>query len=374
MFPFDFSSQDSCDNAAIFGGIVVVVGVVLEAVDLFEKVRNRNESILKKESSASLWVEFFSISFVVLGLWLEIFATHKSSGFARTKSDRLTSELKSAMEMIGLQSTNISQLRELTRTQAKQIEVTQTQLTNATTQLNESMTDLQNENLPMDVGDQWAFANILKQLPGIQIKLRYVSDGKAQKSADLLSSAFTIAGWPILDRSVIDDIGEEGIVIGYNETNEVSKTAAYFFMKLLTDRNIPSKLIEDKPYLRVVGVPTNGLIIAVCGRPDHLEAKLMLLDAKEMGLNYQMPKILARLREIASKQYPDSKSLTEAQSEYNGLYLQLNSFFPELQSLSEQQQKLEDQRENEPGTNLTPGLHLYGVRIYNGVGKVRVLQ
>jgi hypothetical protein len=93
-------SQDSWENVAVLGALIVVAGVALEGIDWFSKFRKRNrrESILAKEPSWTLAVEFFSITLVVMGLCVEIFATYEASLKAREKIKQLTAESKTASD------------------------------------------------------------------------------------------------------------------------------------------------------------------------------------------------------------------------------------------------------------------------------------
>lgn len=254
----------------------------------------------------------------------------------------------------------------------KQVNETKTQLANAETHLIE----LKNANLPMDIGDQYSFANTLKPLAGMQVELRSAVDTKAQETAESLFSTFAMAGWPVINRSLIGDIGKEGIIIGYNfhapifENNSVddsSKNAAYLLLKLLTERNIPSEIIEDPTGFMVRGVPTNALIVAVCPRPSQLKADLMVVRAKETELrhesNLESPKIWARIIEISTNRYiVGSKELADAQAEYNDLNSQIWKLRNEQAELDKQEKNLDDQVfKEEFGTNsMTRGFHSYG--------------
>jgi hypothetical protein len=93
-------SQDSWENVAVLGAVMAVVGVALESVDWFSKFRKHSvhESILANEPSWSLTVEFCSITLVVLGLCVEIFATYKASLKAHEKIEQLTAVSKNAFD------------------------------------------------------------------------------------------------------------------------------------------------------------------------------------------------------------------------------------------------------------------------------------
>jgi hypothetical protein len=254
---------------------------------------------------------------------------------------------------------------------AKQLEIqlaqTKTQLANAEARLNESVTDLENANLPMDIGEQVSFANGLRSLPPIQVELRSAIDSKSQQTAESLFTVFFMAGWPVINRALIGDIGEEGIIIGCN-VDAVSEQAAHLLLKLLTDRDVPSKLIED-PTGRQVRVPTNAIIVAVCPRPGQLRSQSMVLNAKAIGVTDKIPELDKRVRELINKRNSrPTKTFTDAEvAEGNNLQSQFLKLEDERSAFWEQARKLEEQiQKKESKTNSgMPGQHqfMYGGRI-----------
>jgi hypothetical protein len=74
-----------------------------------------------------------------------------------------------------------------------------TNLTNAEARIDESVANLREENSPMDIGEEFSFVNALRPLAGIRVELRYVADGKAEKTAESLRSCFVWAGWPVIN-------------------------------------------------------------------------------------------------------------------------------------------------------------------------------
>jgi len=172
----------------------------------------------------------------------------------------------------------------------KQLNETKTQLAIAEARLNESVANLRTENSPMDIGEQYSFISALKPMAGIQVELRCVADGKAQQTAEALRSTFSLAGWPIINFHLIGDIGAAGIVIGYGH-DEPSERAAHLVFNLLTERGVPSKIIDDPMGLWVRGVPTNAIIVAVCQRPTQSQANLMAVQARQKALQDQESKI-----------------------------------------------------------------------------------
>ena len=272
------------------------------------------------------------ITAVAVGVWMEFLAL----AHAIPETMRLEKDVALANERA---STN-----ELA---AKQLEMqfteTKTKLANAEARLNESVMELKNENLPMDIGEQSSFINALKPLAGIQVELRSMADAKTKRTEEMLFSTLIMAGWQVINRSFIGDIGEDGVVIGYNG-DAPSERAAHFLLKLLTERNVPSKIIEDPRGHRVRGVPTNAIIIAVCQRPGRLQANLMAVQAKRNGLRAELSEIRAGINELLLKKYvPASKELAEAQAKFNSLNAQSLQSDNEEKALFEQELKLSSQ-------------------------------
>ena len=285
----------------------MLVGVAGEGIELFVKLHFKYRS--EKFERIIEGVGVFFLVVLIAGLLWEM------SDAAKTDKD-----VSNAQLMAGKANERAS-TNELA---AKQLEMllteTKIQLANAETRLNESITN----NLPMDIGDQMSFFNALKSLSGIQVELRKIIDVKAERTENDLRVVFSMGDWQVINRADINDIGEEGIVIGYKNGDNSSKNAAHFLLKLLTERNVPTEIIEDPFGFRVRGVPTNAIIVAVCQRPTQLKGNLMVVQAKEMELRDQSNKILSRTKELASNKYaPNSKSLADAQAEYDSLNSQL---------------------------------------------------
>ena len=268
--------------------------------------------------------------------------------FSLWESSTLNNEAADARRIAG-EANERASTNELAAKQLEiQLNATKTQLANAEARLNQSVIDLQNANLPISIGDQLGLGAALKQLPEMRVELRNVMDLKAQTAADALLFVFGLAGWPIINRAVIGDIGSEGIVIGYNNGDESSKNAAYSLLKLLTDRNVPSEVIDDPYGDRVRGVPTNAIIVAVCSRPSKTMANIMLAQAKDKGLRDQEATIWPKIAELMSQRFvPGSKELSAAQSEYIRLNLQNEEIHSQRAALSQQLINLYDQLSQE---------------------------
>jgi hypothetical protein len=104
---------------------------------------------------------------------------------------------------------------------------------------------------PLDFGN---LSDDLKELPKMQVELRYVAGDREQTSADRLTDVFLEADWHIINSFSITNIGEYGFIIGVSEgTNSIS--AAHLLSRNLKD----AKVIEG-----VSNVPTNSVLIVVC--------------------------------------------------------------------------------------------------------------
>lgn len=358
----------------IFATLLVAIGVLGELWAFLAKVPFNPTNFPPLESKKKN-IEKWSLIILCVGVFLEVVALPQNlsevAALNHQTGELVASNLQFAATVEGFRSNNV--LLE------KQLAETKIQLANAEARLNESVANLRVENSPMDFGEQFSFVNTLKQIAGIQVELRSVADSKAQQTAELLRSSFIMADCPVINFGLIPDIGEQGVVIGYNVifgANETpAKKAAYFLLKVLTERGVPSEIIEDPTGFRVRGVPTNAIIVAVCQRPNRLHSDFMIVRAKEMNLLDQKSKILPRIGELLSKRFvPNSKELAEAQVEVNSLNLQENQIQNEQNDLSKEERKLDDQIDKEEeGTNsMARGLHMRG-NTFSGNGTAMVI-
>jgi hypothetical protein len=83
MSLFSSVSQDSWDHLTEVAAGMVAVGVILEFVDLRKRYKERNTSILPKQSICMLLVECVSIFLVVFGIVLETYSTYRSGEISR---------------------------------------------------------------------------------------------------------------------------------------------------------------------------------------------------------------------------------------------------------------------------------------------------
>ena len=96
-------TQDTWENISEIGFVVVIGGVVLEAVDLIHKWRKRGKvgSEPVKEHDGFLIVESISLILVVVGLAVELFASHRASLLAHEKTNELQQQTKDAVTKAG---------------------------------------------------------------------------------------------------------------------------------------------------------------------------------------------------------------------------------------------------------------------------------
>ena len=240
MFESLFSSTPIWGLCDILFTLMVLVGVCGESIWLQRiLIPEKPNDLLPVESKRKKLGKKFELLLIV-GIAGELICIP----FSLWESAELNKEAEAAKQIAGEANERAS----TNALAAKQLEIqlneTKTQLANAEARLNQSVVELKNDNLPMDIGEQYSFANALKPLSGMQVELRSAVDTKAQKTTELLFSTFVMAGWPVINRAFIGDIGENGIVIGYGN-DDSSKNAAYLLLKILTERDVPSKIIED---------------------------------------------------------------------------------------------------------------------------------
>lgn len=336
----------------------MTLGVIGEYVADFTKLvkGNARKTRLSKISTLTL-IAGLAIELVGLVTTSHVFNLQVAK--AKDESKQAGINASASFERAAVAEKEAGQANERASTNelaAKQLEIqldeTKTQLAKAQANLIE----LQNANLPMDIGNQPEFGGLgLSQLPRTPVKLRSLADDKAEKTADNFEIAFNFGGWILVDRAIIGEIGESGIIIGYNFNDGPSKKAAMLLMKLLTAKNIPSKTITSDLGLRVEGIPTNGIIVAVCNRPDPLNEKLMLVQAKKAELDEDSLEIrYGKMFALETKKFqPNSKELQDAQAEYNKLTLQYSDVEEEKNALDESEKQIKAEIDKKVfGTNV----------------------
>src|ERR1039457_2252210 len=215
-----------------WGFWLVIIGVFGESVDLAIKwlEQYRGKETNKTTHRWVLSAESFFWIVLCVGLAMEFLGGHKAMLIANRQNALLTlkaGEAKKAAaaaieraavaEKEAGQANDRASTNELAAKQLeKQLTETKTQLATAEARLNESVIELKKANLPIDIGEQYSFAEALKALAGTQVELRTSADVKAQQTAESLRSTFVMAGWPVIHYGLISDIGEQGIVIGFN--------------------------------------------------------------------------------------------------------------------------------------------------------------
>jgi hypothetical protein len=283
---------------------------------------------------------------VVWGLAAELIAF----GFSFLASNREIDGLnKSNLVLQGRVSANELAAKRL------EIQLVETKIQLANAQAN--LISLQNANFPMNIGFILDFAMALIEFPDrplnenpkVPIKLRTLANDKSHKTADELTTAFHMLHvWLVVDRHDIGEIGQSGIIIGYRPDDELSKKHAARLMEALTSKNVPSKMMTDDIDLLFKGIPTNGLIVVVCNRPDPLNEKLMLAEAKKQLMQNDLLETQYRkMWDLSMKKFvPNSKELQDAQTEYN----QLSQHCVDLQKQTKSLDELEAQIKREIDT------------------------
>ena len=341
---------------AAVGVVMVIVGILGEGSELLVKWVGKKKYkkfqagmddglrwflaiLVKFVRPRILEVETFAFALVVLGLVAEFWGSQESQQILGKNN----LQLNLAAEQLG--RTN-AQLVASNLELEKQVNETKTQLANAQANL----IDLQNANLPMDIGNQPEFAlklvefpeTPIKDLPKTPVKLRALANDKAHKTADDLEIAFDFFhNWILIDRADIGEIGESGIIISYRYNDDLSEKAAKLIMKALTAKNVPSKIFTGNDNVRFEGIPTNGVMVVVCNRPDPLNEKLMLVQAKQAELQYQPTGLGMEIWKMQQKKFVvDSEEYRKALVEYNNLISQYTNTQNEISALNESEKKL----------------------------------
>jgi hypothetical protein len=374
MTAFDSALLNAFTWLARIGSLLVILGCFLEAAELIIS--------WARKSNFRKWIEVifgnswrrkivFSVKFIeprilkfetlgfailFIGLGLELFSSFEVESIQSRESDRLTKQLDSTTQKASAAEKETAELNDRASSNelaAKQLEiqlgVTKTQL--ATAQAN--LIDLQNANLPMEIGSQTDFAVMIagdpvipvKDLRKIPIKIRTLANDKAHKTATDLEIAFVFFGnWIIIDRANIDEIGESGIIIGYRYDDDLSEKAARLLMKALTARNVPSKIMTSDENVRFEGIPTNGVMVVVCNRPDPLNEKLMLVQAKQSELSLQPVGLEMEIWKLQQEKFVmNSEEYRKAQLKYNDLTSQYTNTQNEISALNESEKKLKSE-------------------------------
>src|SRR5665213_2382682 len=386
------SFESFWELVAILGSLITIAGVVAEESEralkftkrkLFWKlfIWHRKDRLAMARllwflHKKRVFFEDLGFAFVFIGLAIELGAGTKALLISHAEDRRLRGDLATLNDRASSNELAAIQL-------GIELNKTKTELATAQARLNESITNLENANLPMDIGEQGSFAEDLKPFAGMQIELRSAADTKSQKTADLLNTVFIRAGWKVMNRGVIPNIGEDGVIIGYNVgiafpllTNapvvNPDRKAGHLLLKLLTERGVPAEIIENHPGSRRVLVPSNTIILAVCERPNQLKVELMQLEAKdeiaEDNWNTQAPTLFARMTELQTNRYvSNSKELADAQTEFNDLNIRLLKLRIEETNNFDRERKLYKQMDEVAGgTNSHAlGIHMSG-NVFNG--------
>jgi hypothetical protein len=227
------------------------------------------------------------------------------------------------------------------------------QLANAQRDLNESILQLRDATSPMDIGDEYSFAQSLTPA-GIDIELRSSVDANAQHTADSLQAVFFLAHWPVINRGFIGNIGYDGVVVGCNG-DAASDKASHLLMRVLLDRGIPTRFT-----IFTRNVPTNTVIIAVMRRPDNTNANFIIADSMSELLGMKKSEVLSEIVELGQKRFiVPSKEYNEAVVVYTNLEKQFADLDASENAWNQKRDDLEEQiRRVEEGTNFDkPGIH-----------------
>ena len=190
MSAADASSLSLWSTLSLLGLILVISGVLLEGVEAFiwtlSWFRRKRFSIIYNippEPHIPKWahrLDHVGWFILVIGLALETWGHIVVTDITGRENRRLTAQLDSTTKTA---STNelLSKQLEIRLNEAK------TQLATAQTRLNESIITLGKIIEPMNLGDEKSFINAMKLMTGTKVKLRYVADIPAQRTAKSLA-------------------------------------------------------------------------------------------------------------------------------------------------------------------------------------------
>jgi hypothetical protein len=176
----DSSSLSLWSALSLLGFILVILGVLFEGAEAFiwtfSWFRRSRLSIIWSmlpEPRIPRWahrLDHVGWFFLVIGLALETWGHIRVTDITGRENRRLTAQLDSTTKSAASNELQVAELTSNILVLQTNVNETKTQLANAETRLIE----LRNENLPMNIGEQYSFANALRPLAGIQVELRAV--------------------------------------------------------------------------------------------------------------------------------------------------------------------------------------------------------
>lgn len=371
-FPFKMSGSEleTLRRWEIFADIgtwMVIVGVFGEGLEIGLKLI----AGLSKESSkpwmrtCASWhhkhevsVDFVGGIFwliVVAGLAMEFEGNHKVKIIEQAENTRLNTEAGNARKDAAVAIERAANVESHNLVLQKQVFEAKAQWANAEARLNESVTNLELINSPIEIGDQYSLVQTLKEIPGVEVKLRCLADLKAQHTEESLFSVFYMAQWPVVSRSTIHDIGKHGVVIGYNDGDISGKTskAALLLLDLLIDRGVPATIISG---MGIRGVPTNAIIVGVFDRPTPTETEMTILNGKISQLDRRMWPLINKLIDLQRNHKYSTNGWAQAEiQEFNNSYAQVNQLQSERMTLERHSSDdLEPKRRSEYERHFNP--------------------
>ena len=345
----DSSSLRYWELVSEIGFVAVIIGVVLEVVDLSAKwyERYRGRELPRRFHRWILPIETIGFCVLVAGLAVEFLGSHNAMRIGDDLNSQLNAEAGQARKDAGEAIKQAEAANERASTNELQLVQAKSELATAQARLNESMAELQNESVPMDIGEQASFAKALTAAAGVQVLFRCLNDVMAQSTAKAMAFVLGFAKWKVAEIGLVPDAPEEGITIGYGG-DKTSGIAADMLERLLIDRGLPINRMDPVFNHHFVGtVPTNTVVVIVGQRPKTAESKYIVARAKRV---LAMEEISEIAKELSGKAHDPAES--------NRIVLHLRESEERFQTLCEQEQEA-GRRARSDSTNRAPGIYLH---------------
>jgi hypothetical protein len=268
MTAFDPGSLSHWESFADWGTKFVIVGVAGEGLELFIKFIARP---LRKRASwrhffhkADPWIDFVGTVFwimVVCGLWAEFKGNHMSKIILDKDNAQLHLQAESnEVRVAEMGRTNLAMLQALIGFEVE---------------------------LERGISDELGFANALRAIPGIRVKMAIAQTSDSARLANDLRFVMTAGGWQVdLLVPPKPEFPEEGVVVSDSATShnaghwpptDRSHEAAVLLIDLLTKEGIGAS-----QRLPPEELPPNTVEVRVEKRPPLLQTKKLLSGAAKL--------------------------------------------------------------------------------------------
>lgn len=321
----------------VFGCVIVIIGIIGEGFELLLKWwrkrkfrvgfglrfdnlnRGRLSAFIRRFHKFDLEIETFAIILVVLGLVIEVAASHVAYGISDLQNSLLNKEAGEARKAAGLAneraftnelqvailsnetvrlSINLEDAKSNNLVLQKQLQVTRRKQAIETILLRGGITNLEGFNKPISVKNWDVIGNSLKQFEGVHAEMRVIPDSKAwETETNLERSLKEKAEWivsPPKEPSKIVD----GIVVGFGGNKSLIRPAVEL-VRLLNENGAPACLQDNLldlpiwkdpsesnlvfPWQQLSAdfvAPSNAVLIVIGQQPPPEMAKVMSVISK----------------------------------------------------------------------------------------------